>query len=54
MKRPFRQIALYSLLILLSCMYGLACAGVTNHASTSFDNGRGGNAASRSNLVAAT
>jgi len=53
MKRSFRQIALYCLLIVLACAYGVACASVTNQASASFDDGRGGNATRQSNTVTA-
>lgn len=54
MKRSFRQIALYVLLIALSCAYGLACAAINNRASVSYTDARQGTATMRSNKVTAT
>jgi uncharacterized repeat protein (TIGR01451 family) len=53
MKRSFRQLAMYCLLIVLSCVYGLACAAVKNTASATYDNGAGGFAVQTSNTVRA-
>jgi uncharacterized repeat protein (TIGR01451 family) len=53
MKRTFRQIALYCLLVALSCAYGIASAAVTNRASVTFDDPLRGNVTQQSNKVRA-
>jgi len=53
MKRQLRQIALYCLLVVLSCAYGLACAAVTNQASISFADPLRGTVTQKSNRVSA-
>jgi uncharacterized repeat protein (TIGR01451 family) len=53
MKRSFRQIALYCLLVVLACTYGLATAAVTNQASVRYADPQGGAGSQRSNTVTA-
>jgi len=53
MKRSFRQIALYCLLVVLSCIYGIASAAVTNQASISFADPVRGTVTQQSNKVRA-
>ena len=52
MKRSFRQIALYCLLVALSCAYGIASA-VTNQASVTFADPARGSVTQKSNKVRA-
>jgi len=53
MKRSFRQIALYCLLVALSCAYGIASAAVTNQANVTFADPVRGTVTQQSNKVRA-
>jgi len=53
MKRSLRQVALYLLLIALSCVYGLACAAINNRATGSYTDAQGTLTSVRSNKVTA-
>ncbi|QJE01913.1 DUF11 domain-containing protein [Massilia forsythiae] len=53
MTRQLRQLALYVLLIVLGCAYGIACASVTNQASASYADAARGNGTLQSNQVTA-